>query len=245
MEPTIEAKLTRGESEAQKMVCKLADAMVRCGYTRDGVYNSRHAGFTDRKERGVVLHWSNGKILLSRGAKRHRDGTIVKGDDGRVVYHEPVHPREWTVDEFITVALHLSPFLDSLENGLRWQIYEIPVQEGYVVAPPVWNDNYPAAKNWLAEVFESPQMPGSIRRAWCGRGNGRFRYSVSSLKEGSTIEFGADRLYSSTDGRHRVRWYGEVVRVSNEILWVRHFESAMEMFETIRDRKSHLKEAVS
>lgn len=122
----LEARLARGESEAQKMVCRLANAMVRCGYTRDGIYNSRQAGYSGKDRPGVIIHWSNGKILLQRAPKKSRKGVVIETDGhGRPIYPEPVHPRDWTAPELIRVAQHLAPFLDSLENNVRWQIEEL------------------------------------------------------------------------------------------------------------------------
>lgn len=121
----LEARLSRGENAAQKMVCKLADAMVRCGYTRDATYNSRHAGFTGLRDRAVVLYWRNGKILLGRGPKRKRDGTPEKDKQGHILYPDPLHPRDWTAIELVMVAHHLPAFLDSLEGNLRWQIEQL------------------------------------------------------------------------------------------------------------------------
>lgn len=128
---------------------------------------------------------------------------------------------------------------ESYESG---QVYKIPVQDGYVVDPPVWEDFFPAARNWLALVAEDPERPQGMTRDFCERGKGRFRYSVGSLAEGDTVEFGADRMRSA-DRRDRVRWYGEVVRVTGTELLVRYFETADEMFSTISDRESRLQEA--
>ena len=121
----LEARLTRGESEAQKMICKLADAMVSCGYRRDGSYNSRQAGYTGRRDRGTVLLWRNGKILLGRGLEKQRDGKLQTDGAGRYISIPPVPPRDWTANELINVAQHLAPFLDALENNVRWQVEQL------------------------------------------------------------------------------------------------------------------------
>lgn len=121
----LEAKLTRGEQEAQKLVCQLADAMFRCGYTRDGTYNSRSASFSGRRDRATILYWRKGKILLGRGVKKDKHKKPITDSKGHPVYHDPLHPREWTANELIDVALHLAPFLDALENNVRHQVEQL------------------------------------------------------------------------------------------------------------------------
>lgn len=122
------------------------------------------------------------------------------------------------------------------------QIYAIPVQDGYVVEPPVWEDCYPVARNWLALIEEAPDRPQGVTREFCERGRGRFKFSAMLLIDGDTIEFGADRMLRN-DRRVRVRWYGEVVKATMTELQVRYFPTIDEMFATIQDRESRLVEA--
>jgi hypothetical protein len=119
--------------------------------------------------------------------------------------------------------------------------HEIAVAGGYVIDPPVWNDFFPQARNWLAVVEEDAQAPGGVARIWCPRGRGKFRYNVRGLREGDLIEFGADAVMGS--GRRVVhRWCGEIVQVNERVLRCRHYESVTEMFATIRDRNERTRE---
>jgi hypothetical protein len=127
----------------------------------------------------------------------------------------------------------------SYETG---QIYMIPLQEGYVVEPPIWEDCFPVARNWLALIEENPSGPQGVTREFCDRGRGRFKYSAMLLVEGDTVEFGADKMLRR-DQRVRLRWYGEIVKATMTDLHVRYFETIEEMFSTIRDRESRLVEA--
>ena len=122
------------------------------------------------------------------------------------------------------------------------KVYAIPVQDSYVVEPPVWSDHWERAKNWLAILEETPHKPGGVRRTWCERGHGRFRYSMATVLEGDAIEFGGDRIWADGEGRSRERWYGEVVKVTDEVMHVRYFETIKEMFATINDRESRILE---
>jgi hypothetical protein len=133
------------------MICNLAEAMVVCGYSKDGIYNSRTANYSGRRGRATVLYWRNGKILLGRG------GTKI-GKDYKA--NPPVHPREWTAHELINVAQHLAPFLDALENNVRWQVEQLEkavqtIQEviGRVEADPKPSDQ-------PAQMPEDPEVDG-------------------------------------------------------------------------------------
>ena len=123
------------------------------------------------------------------------------------------------------------------------RVYAIPVQDEYVVTPPIWEEYYPVARNWLARIEERPKSPRGLTRRFCERGRGRFLYCIEKILAGPTLEFGADRLRG--DDRTRVRWYGEVVGVTATELQVRYFKTAEDMFATIQDRESRLQEAPS
>lgn len=115
----LEAKLSRSEGEAQKMLCLLAKAMVRCGYTRDGVYNSREAGWTGRRGRATEILWEGGKILLGRGwVRSDRTGKPERP----YTRNKPASVQEMNAYELIQVASNLAPFLDTLENNVRHQV---------------------------------------------------------------------------------------------------------------------------
>jgi hypothetical protein len=120
-------------------------------------------------------------------------------------------------------------------------VYRVPLEEWYVVEPPVWEDHR-RARNWLARIAPDPDVPGGFSREWCERGRGRFKYSATSMLEGDTIEFGADRIWGSGDGRSRCRWVGEIVDVHDTHLAVRYFKTPKEMFDVIADRESRLQE---
>ena len=88
------------------------------------------------------------------------------------------------------------------ESGV---VYRVPLEDWYVVQPPIWEEHYPKGRNWLARIRQDPDVPGGLLRDWCERGKGRFKYNATSLMEGDTIEFGADRIWASGGNRSRVR----------------------------------------
>lgn len=127
----------------------------------------------------------------------------------------------------------------SYESG---KIYRIPLDQDYVVQPPVWEDHR-RARNWLARIEEDPDVPGGIVRHFAQRGRGRFKYTVP-LVEGDLIEFGADRIWAAGDGRMRCRWVGEVLVIKETEMQVRYYDSPEEMFAAVYDRKVRTQEAM-
>jgi hypothetical protein len=112
----------------------------------------------------------------------------------------------------------------------------IPLDQDYVVEPPVWGDA-PRSRNWLAILDEDPQQPGGVRRQWLPRGRGRFRYSTAKLLPDDLIEFGAD--YVSCSGhRYRERWYAVVVRSEEFALVVRHFPKLQDLLTDAYHRRT-------
>lgn len=123
-------------------------------------------------------------------------------------------------------------------------IYLVPIDEWYVVSPPIW-EYHRRARNWLARIEEDPDAPGGFTRKWCERGRGRFKYSAASLLEGDTIEFGADRIWADGEGRCRERWVGEIVKITDTDMQTRYFSTPEDMFATIYDRESRTREVTS
>jgi hypothetical protein len=117
----LESKLARAELRARDMLQKLEVALVRCGYTRDCLYNSRHAGYTGRGEKGVVLHWKDGQILIGRGLARGDNGKVIKPFRANM----PATVKRMTARDLALIARHLSPFVDALENNVRHQLEEL------------------------------------------------------------------------------------------------------------------------
>lgn len=128
----------------------------------------------------------------------------------------------------------------SYESG---KIYAVPVDQDWVVSPPVWEDHH-RARNWLARVQADPNAPGGCTRDFCDRGRGHFRYSTENLVEGDLIEFGADRIWGSGENRNRVRWVGEIVKFTDTQMQVRYFEDLDELFAFIYDRETRTQEAL-
>jgi hypothetical protein len=128
----------------------------------------------------------------------------------------------------------------SYESG---KVYAVPIDKDHVVGPPIWEDHH-RARNWLARMEEDPDAPGGCTRTFMDWGRGRFKYSIETLVEGDLIEFGADRMYMSTDGRARRRWVGEIVKFTDTQMQVRYFEDLEEMFTFIYDRDSRTQEAL-
>ncbi len=86
-------------------------ALVRCGYVRDAIYNSRFAGFSGRKEKPTIMHWVGGKILL---------GARGKDNDSRIGYEFiTLSVGKLDAKQLVHVALHLSSFVDALEGNSR------------------------------------------------------------------------------------------------------------------------------
>ena len=50
------------------------------------------------------------------------------------------------------------------------KVYRIACDQWYVVQPPIWEDNWRRARNWLAKVEATPDAPGGFTREWCERG---------------------------------------------------------------------------
>ena len=114
----LEAKLTKEEQAAKDLLKNLEIAMVRCGYVRDGIYNSRTANWSGRRDRATVLYWRDGKILFGRGYKKNKKGKVIEP------YEEiPAVPvQQMSSHQLAKVANNLAPFLDSLEGSVRHQI---------------------------------------------------------------------------------------------------------------------------
>ncbi len=111
---SVEAKILKEQAEAIRLLGLLETAMVRCGYSREGIYNSRMQRFSGPREPSTVLFWKGGKILLSVAKKDDpRDGSLVAGIRGM------------TPGQLLRVAHHLSPFLDKLEEGSRHLLKEL------------------------------------------------------------------------------------------------------------------------
>jgi len=128
------------------------------------------------------------------------------------------------------------------ESGV---VYRVPLEDWYVVQPPIWEEHYPKGRNWLARIRQDPDVPGGLLRDWCERGKGRFKYNATSLMEGDTIEFGADRIWASGGNRSRVRWVGEIIGITDTELQVRYFETTKEMFDMIYDRETRIQEVAT
>lgn len=96
-----EKRIVQGAEEARDLLRNLERALVSCGYTRDGTYNSRSADFTDRREAPTIIRWRSGEIVL------------LKNNES------PCHIDDMTAYDLIDIATHLAPFLDLLENGSR------------------------------------------------------------------------------------------------------------------------------
>ena len=120
----LEAKLARCEVEAREMLHQLERALVRCGYVRDGIYNSRQAGWSGG-EYPCVIYWRNGKIMLGRGLQKKPGGKLVRDLAGRPMPEPPVPVGHMQSRDLVRVAHNLSPFVDSLENGVRHQIRDL------------------------------------------------------------------------------------------------------------------------
>jgi len=112
------AKLVKGEQAARALLHQLEDAMVRCGYTRDGVYNSRTAGWSSKQHgRCTVIIWEGGKILLSQGLVKDKGNVKRPFERNR-----PLTVSAMNAHHLIQVAGNLAPFLDALENNTRFQV---------------------------------------------------------------------------------------------------------------------------
>jgi len=109
--PEVQARIARGEVEARAMLHALEQAMVRCGYVRDGVYNSHIVRFSGQHGRGTVLLWRSGRIWLGRGFRESQKGPREA--------NPPLPVDKMLADDLVRVADHLAPFLDALEGHSR------------------------------------------------------------------------------------------------------------------------------
>ena len=121
----LEAKLARCEVKAREMLHQLEKALVRCGYVRDGIYSSRRAGDVPQSPYSCTILWRNGKILLGRGLQKKHTGKLVRDSAGHPVPEPPVPVGHMQSRDLVRVAHNLSPFVDSLENGVRHQIRDL------------------------------------------------------------------------------------------------------------------------
>jgi len=120
----LEARLERCEVKAREMLHRLEEALVRCGYLRDGTYSNRRADGPQQPYSCTIL-WRDGKIALGRGLQKKYTGKLVRDSRGRPVPEAPLPVDEMTSRDLIRVAHNLAPFFDSLENGVRHQIREL------------------------------------------------------------------------------------------------------------------------
>lgn len=98
--------------------------MVRCGYVRDGHYNSRYHPWSDSRgsRTSVVIIWQKGRIRIPWRRERRYVGK-TKGGKAKYEYiGEPRLPKtvtDFTTEELIMVAHHLPAFVDALEKNCR------------------------------------------------------------------------------------------------------------------------------
>lgn len=115
---SLEAQFTKGEVGARALLVLLEKAMVRCGYRRNGVYNSRYVKWAPPGGKPTVLIWRHGKILFGRGVKKDHNGKAKQPYESI----PPLGVERMMAPELIRVAEHLPPFLDSLEDHVRHQV---------------------------------------------------------------------------------------------------------------------------
>ncbi len=94
--------------EARRLLKKLEVALVRGGYVRDDIYNSRHHG--GNGHRGVYIEWLNGHIRLVR---KNRD----QSENAEPWIYIPV--TEMNEYGLLVVADNLEKFVDHLEDSTR------------------------------------------------------------------------------------------------------------------------------
>ena len=127
---------------------------MNCGYIRDGTYNSRQANYTGRQQRGAVIHWRGGKILVGRGLARDDKGTTIK--PYRV--NDPVSVVGMKAHDFMLVARHLAPFVDALENNVRHQVKALEDAAFKVQEMLRRIENDPMPSDEPAQMSEDPDV---------------------------------------------------------------------------------------
>lgn len=97
---------------------------------------------------------------------------------------------------------------------------KIKVEQSHMMDAPIF-ETHNRGKNWLAVIEKDPKAPGGLGRKFKDKGKGDFYYSISGLKPGDAVEFGAD-YYSGSGRKNSRRWYGIVFGVDkDEIMFIK------------------------
>lgn len=126
-----------------------------------------------------------------------------------VVYRDAV--REW-------VRMRWEEDTRRANLGLRPGDFDFPMCRDVLLRVPVY-EKTPGSRNWMASVRLAPNAPGGLDRAWMMRvrdGDDGY-YRLRPLQIGDVVEFGAD-LLTDRSKRFKNRWYGYVVRRTDDML---------------------------
>lgn len=100
---SVEREIHLKEQEARTLLHFLEKAMVRCHYTRPGIYNSR-SGVKSTQGSATILRWDGTQLFI---ASRVESNTVWNSVD------------TLTAPQLINVAFHLPGLLDLLEKNSR------------------------------------------------------------------------------------------------------------------------------
>ena len=120
------------------------------------------------------------------------------------------------------------------------EIVRIKAAPGVLLEAPVYEQSKRGV-NWLAVIGVDPTKPGGLSRRFLPRGRGICLYQVEQLAVGDAVEFGADYI-STTESRHRTRWYGVVVEAVEETVVMEHYANAADTISRACSLQRALKE---
>lgn len=102
---------------AREMLLRLESALRKCGYSRAGLYNSRHSEWSKGGRYNVCIEWTGTKIFLLRRKDQYQGRKLKRSEWAESRERVPVV----RMDEYhlLAMAHHLEGFVDHLEGTSR------------------------------------------------------------------------------------------------------------------------------
>lgn len=141
----------------------------------------------------------------------------------------------------------MSALGEAARTNPRMEIVRIKAAPGVLLEAPVYEQSKRGV-NWLAVIGVDATKPGGLSRRFLPRGRGICLYQTEQLAAGDAVEFGADYI-STTETRHRTRWYGVVFEIVEEIVVLEHYADAVNAIsrsvEIQRERRERQERALA